>query len=165
MEEAEILSDKIGIIVGGMLRCVDTSKNLKEIYTPGLKIQIYWKKETAIHIRHSVINSMKSYTGEITTGKSFAEICEYKLQNISARNARSMIFKILEQERGKTLLEWSISDKSLEDVFLEVIDKYRSQTPNRARYYETDLDSSLGDLSFDNNQPQQTEMVKLNDSL
>lgn len=40
MEEAEVLSDRIGIIVNGTLRCLGTQYKLKKVYGKGFKLVI-----------------------------------------------------------------------------------------------------------------------------
>ena len=40
MEEAEVLSDRIGIIVNGSLKCLGTQYKLKKIYGKGFKLVI-----------------------------------------------------------------------------------------------------------------------------
>lgn len=40
MEEAEVLSDRIGIIINGQLRCLGTQYKLRKVYGKGFKLVI-----------------------------------------------------------------------------------------------------------------------------
>ena len=48
MEEAEVLSDRIGIIVKGQLKCLGTHLKLKRIYGQGFKLVINYSSDIEI---------------------------------------------------------------------------------------------------------------------
>ena len=60
MEEAEVLSDRIGIIVQGNLKCLGTQYKLKRVYGKGFKL---------------IINLMSSYSQE--------DISEEKIEGVN----------------------------------------------------------------------------------
>lgn len=41
MEECEAVCDRLGIMVGGRLRCVGTSQHLKEVFGGGYSIEVH----------------------------------------------------------------------------------------------------------------------------
>lgn len=40
MEECEAVCDRLGIMVGGRLRCIGTSQHLKEVFGGGYSIEV-----------------------------------------------------------------------------------------------------------------------------
>lgn len=67
MEEAEVLSDRIGIIVAGSLRCLGTQYKLKKVYGKGFKL---------------VINLLNMNTLKLNQGSTQEEMIEERTLNL-----------------------------------------------------------------------------------
>jgi len=123
MEEAETLCQDIGIISAGKLRCVGSSVYLKSQFTDGIKLQLVLKdkssegeKEMIEHITHSISDTrfVSGFKGTLLfTTRGY----EQKL---------ATIFEKISGFSEEFISDWSINLGSLEDVFLNVVSKYRS---------------------------------------
>lgn len=57
MEECEAVCDRLGIMVGGRLRCIGTSQHLKEVFGGGYSVEVWYRKvsiasrERAIYLK------------------------------------------------------------------------------------------------------------------
>ena len=125
MEEAEHLSDTIGIIVDGRLQCVDTPSKLKRKYSPGVKLQIHWKRSIQDEAKKRVIEELSDVVGRVDVCKEYADISEFHVSDKFGKNTRAKLFLLLEKSKKDVIVEWSVSDRNLEDVFIEVVDGYK----------------------------------------
>jgi hypothetical protein len=69
MEEADILSSRIGIMAKGVLRCVGTPLHLKRKYGHGFKLTVSFKKEADI-ADYIASNKVKGTSSLATDSKS-----------------------------------------------------------------------------------------------
>ncbi|KAF2070624.1 hypothetical protein CYY_008063 [Polysphondylium violaceum] len=115
MEEAEHLSDRLGIFVSGALRCIGTTSELKSRYGNGYKIMISIEQghEEPAH------QFMMKLLPKATVLNSLAGITNYEVPKEGVE--LSSIFNALESNREAIRLkDWGISNSTLEEVFLKV---------------------------------------------
>jgi len=117
MEEAELLCDRIGIIVNGKIQCIGSPKYLKMNYNTNYDIEIncdnvntlieyFIKEKVQIFNKNNVIFKVNSN-----------HLIKYKLK---INNNLSEIFEILENLKLHNYInEYSLNKTNLEDIFLE----------------------------------------------
>lgn len=66
MEEAEILSDRIGIITQGSLKCIGTQYKLKKLYGKGFKLTLYGDEQTDRSLLISTEANIKKIEGALS---------------------------------------------------------------------------------------------------
>ncbi len=149
MEEAEALSDQIGIIIEGSLRCVDTATNLKSKYSPGVVLKVVWTADTANapNMQQELMTRIDRLVGRVTRLNNWQQSSEFYIDCRSSEKGMSSLFRLLETARNATISEWSIMNRSLEDVFLRVVDSYSKPkipaTPKRDSSEESEYEETL----------------------
>eukprot|EP01080_Neovahlkampfia_damariscottae_P005388 gene5388-9195_t len=122
LEEADILSDRIGIMSHGNLMCLGDSTHLKKKFGEGYRLSISYdiKNENEIF---KFINEL------IPDSKLINQFYGISVFNIPNENSKiSFLFSEIEKKkREKNVIKnWGLSQTSLEDVFLEVIKRDES---------------------------------------
>lgn len=122
MEEAEILANRIGILVNGELKCLGTKFNLKKKYGRGFKVIVNMAEVDEA-------NKTKPYESFIRLMKvSFPklEISE-RIKNtlvffiINEQFDAEILFKAINQAKTEIdILNWSVAQVSLEDIFIKL---------------------------------------------
>ena len=117
MEEADILADKVAVMVDGQFKSIGTSLYLKNHYGEGYKVDLVsqdphklWEviQERFLHI-HKIDLSGGSL--QVSLPRSFTSEMEEFL-------------RVLEnQEFGELIEDWALTNSSLEEVFMRLTDK------------------------------------------
>ena len=121
MEEADTLSDEIGIMTAGELRAIGTPNFLKEKYGNGLKMQIV---VTKLEVQQQVTQLLSERFSTCAKTWEFDRAVTYTLNDTAGQPGSAMlkVFEIARQLQSQGLLEdWSVTRGSLEEVFLRVI--------------------------------------------
>ena len=147
MEEADVLCDDIAIIVKGGIRTFGTATYLKNLYAVGTKLQIVWIEGIEDEQLEEAMDRVKELCAALRLLRRFENIYDYLFTSKSG-SAFSDLFSLLEQLRGKTILEWSISKNNLEEVFLSVVDKYSKPPKIETDGSEASLNESQMSLPF-----------------
>ena len=117
MEEADVLSDEIGIMYDGELKAVNTPQALKDKYCAGLKMQIVLAE---IENKHQVVDHMMNAFQKCTLDWEFD-----KTLTLTVQDQNHKMLKVFEAARKLTdqglITDWSMMQGSLEDVFLSVV--------------------------------------------
>lgn len=124
MEEADVLSDRICVIVDGSLKCIGTSLFLKNQFGDGYRITIISNDapKTIEMIKHIIPSAtvIDCSGGSIMFGISLDHL-----------NEMVEFVKIMESEKDnqlKNLIEdWGLSLTTLEEVFMRVTGKKHSK--------------------------------------
>ncbi|OUM58763.1 hypothetical protein PIROE2DRAFT_47658 [Piromyces sp. E2] len=117
MEEAEVLCHRIGIMSHGTLRCCNTQLRLKELYGTGFKLTYSNKPEKYRELREFITSIIPS---EHKVIRDLASNSVYEF--IPSQGLISKLFEIIEQNKEKYgIIDWGISQSSLEEVFLSII--------------------------------------------
>ena len=77
MEEAEILSDRIGLIVKGELKCLGTQYKIKREYGGGFKLAICLKESSQLDlhpdINDKLINDVEEFVTDLFNNSKVSE--------------------------------------------------------------------------------------------
>ncbi|KAJ3021009.1 UNVERIFIED_CONTAM: hypothetical protein HDU68_009875 [Siphonaria sp. JEL0065] len=117
MEECEALCSKVGIMAKGTLRCIANSLRLKELYGSGFRVYFNTNEEdmsrACVWVETLLPEGFKKIDG-------FTTMASYEFP--STQNAISSIFEKMEAGKAQNgILDWGISQTSLEDVFVRII--------------------------------------------
>ena len=123
MEEADVLSDEIGIMTSGQLRAIGTPNHLKELYGGGFKINVMLVTVTLLDEVESLLN--KAFDGACSKTWMFDRSVTFTLAPVgSQKKIMIKVFEIARVLQSKNLIEdWSINQGSLEEVFLRVLER------------------------------------------
>eukprot|EP01012_Entosiphon_sulcatum_P002563 TRINITY_DN10553_c0_g1_i1.p1 TRINITY_DN10553_c0_g1~~TRINITY_DN10553_c0_g1_i1.p1 ORF type:complete len:1882 (+),score=415.75 TRINITY_DN10553_c0_g1_i1:109-5754(+) len=141
MEEAEVLSDRIGIMATGRLRCLGTPLRLKNKFGKGFRITLAFReedREKAVRLVQSIVPSAVEVglpirgTTTLEFDPSFGDDGGKPLQQQQDNKdgeqdnkggvSLARLFQLMEDGRGQAgVLDWGVSQTSMEDVFLQII--------------------------------------------
>eukprot|EP00828_Plagiopyla_frontata_P016449 TRINITY_DN2161_c0_g2_i3.p3 TRINITY_DN2161_c0_g2~~TRINITY_DN2161_c0_g2_i3.p3 ORF type:complete len:141 (+),score=25.41 TRINITY_DN2161_c0_g2_i3:724-1146(+) len=122
MEEADILCERIGFMTHGKLRCLGPAQLLKKFHGNGYSLEL-----------HQLSNQKEKqqYLTEFIKSILPNAVCEEQNQNIMKFKVAfddvilSEVYQKLEQGKEKLELSyWGISQPSLQDAFLKIVEKY-----------------------------------------
>ena len=127
MDEAEILSDRIGIIVNGKLKCLGKQLKLKKVHGKGFKLSLnlipYENKED----EDKLITMRKEYNTKCIKSvfpnaelvESYKNVMVFEISN-EEFNAEVCFNTIEENKKEMYISNWSVSQVSLEDIFIKL---------------------------------------------
>ena len=137
MEEADILSSKIGIMSRGVLRCIGTPLHLKRRYGSGFKLTLSFKKAADLALQSTPAMTREAAITEVEKllpKGNFRRVDQggvqgsvtYEFDDASTGGSgKGVISSLLDAiDEKKDLLgveDWGISQTSLEEVFLAII--------------------------------------------
>jgi len=117
MEEAEVLCDRIAIMSHGTIRCCNTSLRLKELYGAGFRLT-YSNDPQKYKSLKQFISSILPENHKAIRDLASNSIYEF----IPEQGYLSQLFSIIEQNKEQYgIINWGISQSSLEEVFLSII--------------------------------------------
>ncbi|OUM67196.1 hypothetical protein PIROE2DRAFT_40267 [Piromyces sp. E2] len=115
MEEAELLCNRIGIMVNGKLQCIGSPEHIKMKYGKTYILDVYTEDVERFH-------------SEMVEGQKLFDNCRYKREIKSQQHVNyevfqcdniNRVFKIMESYRDKSIFtDYSYSQTSLEQIFL-----------------------------------------------
>jgi ABC-type multidrug transport system ATPase subunit len=109
MEEAEFLSDRIGVITEGQVRAIGTSAYLKKQFCDFLVVEFFFE-----HIVEDFVNSfVEEFKGEIIY--KFEGLVKIKLSIKDIKYSRILSF--IKVNGDENMKNWSVKKGNLEDVF------------------------------------------------
>ncbi|KAJ3244891.1 hypothetical protein HDU78_010370 [Chytriomyces hyalinus] len=117
MEEAEALCQRIGIMAKGSLRCIAQPLRLKELYGTGFKLSFH-------SLSHDTERASRFIEGVLPVGwkkiDAFSTNAAYEFP--AAAYAIPKLFETIEQQKADHgVIQWGISQTTLEEVFLRII--------------------------------------------
>lgn len=126
MEEADVLCTRIGIITEGRLRCIGPQTRLKAKYGSGYHLYINCQrkgsKEEEEENYKRVKMFIKSFLPQANLKSEFNGNLIYlvPIEGIEV----SKVFEVLESSKEELAIsDWGISQATLEDVFMEIVEK------------------------------------------
>ena len=136
MDEAEILSDRIGIIVNGKLKCLGSKLELKKDHGKGFKLSIHMIPYANIDMNNIKANEETF----ISMRKEYNEKCiknVFPKAKLIGSYKNIMVFEICNEEfdaeicfntietskKEMYISDWSITQVSLEDIFIKLTEK------------------------------------------
>jgi len=117
MEEAEILCDRVGIIINGKLHCIGTPEHLKMKYGDTYLLDVH--TDDINHFHEEIIVNQDIFQGNAFTreDKSLQRV-KYEITETTKMSV-SRIFEIMESCRANHLIsDYNYSKSNLEQVFL-----------------------------------------------
>ncbi|TPX73229.1 hypothetical protein CcCBS67573_g05503 [Chytriomyces confervae] len=117
MEEAEALCQRIGIMAKGSLRCMAQPLRLKELYGTGFKLSFH-------SLSHDTERASRFIESVLPVGwkkiDAFSTNTAYEFP--AAANSIPKLFETIEEQKtDHGVLQWGISQTTLEEVFLRII--------------------------------------------
>ncbi|EGG25152.1 hypothetical protein DFA_03400 [Cavenderia fasciculata] len=131
MEEADILSDKIGIMALGRLRCLGDNLHLKSKYGSGYKVTVYLKSQgpssynnlaLAKSIQAKIVNFVLQSVQGATVLASSTEHVTFSIPRDKTNELPAFLETL---ENNQTLLnieDIDVNISSLEEVFLKIVE-------------------------------------------
>lgn len=131
MEEADILSDRIAVIVDGQIKCIGTSLFLKNNYGDGYRLSLIMKENSNPLVAIKFIQKL------LPNAMLIDESGGSLVFGIGMKNMEELgvFFKIMENdddhdfegneisEFKKEIKDWGLSHTTLEEVFMKVTNK------------------------------------------
>lgn len=113
----DALSDRIGIMVGGELKCLGTSQQLKDKYGSGFRLSLTSSDNKAEQVREWV---QTLPFANVETVKQFGGTQHFDVTSKEAsQNILADLFEQVEQNKQQFgIVDYSISQSTLEQVFL-----------------------------------------------
>ncbi|XP_072431702.1 ATP-binding cassette sub-family A member 13-like [Chiloscyllium punctatum] len=134
LDEADILSDRIAILENGQLKCCGSPAYLKEQYGQGYSLSIS-KKPTVVGTEEScdvgLVTSLVKQHIPLAFLKqdAFGELT-YNIPTVADKTAYERLFQDLDKDmKTLHLSSYSISDTTLEEVFLKLLQNEQSPAP------------------------------------
>jgi ABC-type multidrug transport system ATPase subunit len=116
MEEADVLCTTIGIMSGGMLRCVGPQQQLKQRFGQGYTLKLNF--QTGAEDRVQALLHELAPTAKLV--ESFRNCATFQVPTKDL--VVSELFEVMEERRGEAgITDWGINQTSLEDVFLTIV--------------------------------------------
>ncbi|CAD8183724.1 unnamed protein product [Paramecium octaurelia] len=131
MEEADVLCTRIGIISSGVLRCIGQSTHLKSIYGGGYHLfisshkELYLQKNNDPHNQYYYQNMIKNYLKSILPQAILVQEFNGNFIYQVEKNQLvvSEVFQSIESKKEELRIQdWGISQATLEDVFMRVVE-------------------------------------------
>lgn len=139
MDEAEVLADRIGIIVNGQLKCLGTKFKLKRVYGKGFKLVINLNTSSNKNINNEknsnssnsnsnynsgdlVLSALKEVFPSTRISESYKSTCVYVITT-EEFDAEILFNKLNEIKENLGINNWAISQVSLEDIFIKLTEK------------------------------------------
>lgn len=117
MEEAEVLSQIIGIMAKGSLRCLGSPLHLKQLYGSGFKLQFACREENMEKISAFIESLLPEGWAKVD---SFLTTASYEFKPEPGQIAK--LFETVEARKEEIGIEdWGLSQTSLEEVFLAIV--------------------------------------------
>jgi len=117
MEEAEVLCHRIAIMSHGTIRCCNTQLRLKELYGTGFRLTYSNNPQNYKELKE-YINSILPASRKVIRDLASNSIYEF----IPTQGLISHLFEIIEENKDKYgIIDWGITQSSLEEVFLSII--------------------------------------------
>ncbi|KAJ3221143.1 hypothetical protein HDU81_010866, partial [Chytriomyces hyalinus] len=117
MEEAEALCQRIGIMAKGSLRCMAQPLRLKELYGTGFKLSFHSLSQDTERASRFIESVLPVGWKKID---AFSTNTAYEFP--AAANSIPTLFETIEDQKTKHgVLQWGISQTTLEEVFLRII--------------------------------------------
>eukprot|EP00834_Sanchytrium_tribonematis_P000459 NODE_8_length_66115_cov_0.981823.p44 type:complete len:168 gc:universal NODE_8_length_66115_cov_0.981823:26656-27159(+) len=117
MEEAESLCQRIGIMANGSMRCIGAQARLKQQYGSGFRITFSMKAEHHTEATEFVKSLLKETGFQILD--DFDTLCNYEFPY--SPGIVSHLFEKMGDSKEHFIVDWGISQTSLEDVFLRIV--------------------------------------------
>ncbi|KAM9296636.1 ABC-type organic anion transporter ABCA8-like [Gastrophryne carolinensis] len=118
MEEAEAVCDRVAIMVSGKLRCIGSIQQLKSKFGKGYLLEMKVKDSQHADTLHKEITRMFP---QATRQDRFSSLLVYKIPMSDVRSLSQAFLQLEEAKHMHNIEEYSFSQATLEQVFLELV--------------------------------------------
>ncbi|XP_075050393.1 ABC-type organic anion transporter ABCA8-like [Mixophyes fleayi] len=132
MEEAEAVCDRVAIMVSGKLRCIGSIQQLKSKFGKGYLLEIKVKDSNHLDEIHQEITRLFP---QAARQDRFSSLLVYKIPMGSVQSLSQAFLQLEEAKRTYNIEEYSFSQSTLEQVFLELVKEQEKE--------DFDLDTSF----------------------
>jgi ABC-type multidrug transport system ATPase subunit len=119
LEEADILCDKIAIISKGELKCIGSPSFLKKTYGSGYHLMV----EFPVEFENSVVEFIEDLIPKSLIIRRYLGRLVFGILKQSDFNLSKFVHLMESESQNRQILYWSISDTTLEDVFMNIVQK------------------------------------------
>ncbi|XP_071968898.1 ATP-binding cassette sub-family A member 9-like isoform X2 [Engystomops pustulosus] len=117
MEEAEAVCDRVAIMVSGKLRCIGSIQQLKSKFGKGYLLEIKVKDSQRVEEIHQEISRIFP---QAERQDRFSSLLVYKIPMENVQSLSQAFSQLEEAKRAHDIEEYSFSQPTLEQVFLEL---------------------------------------------
>jgi len=118
MEEADILCTRIGIMSKGNLRCLGANVHLKNKFGEGYTLNVNFDPQD----EETTTGFLKKILPNATIEESFAGNVSYRIPSKEFVMS-DLLSQMIENKEAAKILDWGVSQTTLEDVFLNIVRK------------------------------------------
>ncbi|XP_067909210.1 ATP-binding cassette sub-family A member 13-like [Heterodontus francisci] len=154
LDEADILSDRIAILENGQLKCCGSPAYLKEQYGQGYSLSISKKPSVAGSDESCDVGLVTSLVKQhiplaFLKEDAFGEL-SYGIPTTEDKTAYEKLFQTLDQDMEKLhLSSYSISDTTLEEVFMKLLQSDEKPAPYKGQDTESLKSDSIESTESD----------------
>jgi len=130
MDESEALCSRIGIMVGGRLRCIGSAQHLKYRYGNGYQIDV----NTGVHRTNAITDALHQQFAGVRIIEKHPHSIKFQIPHgANHRVLLSDLFQWVEDHReALNVVEYSISETTLEQIFIQFAKQQEEETGNVA---------------------------------
>ena len=128
MEECEALCHRIGIMVGGRLRCLGSTTHLKNVYGDGYQLDV---NVAAGEVQNAFRHELTSIWSEVKVIEQHGDALKFRLPREAQgkRTTIGQVFRLMEQLKGKYFIrDYSVSETTLEQIFIHFAKQQEEET-------------------------------------
>mgnify|MGYP003309445260 CR=1 FL=1 len=123
MGEADLLCDRVGIMVKGTMRCIGTPQELKERYAAGYEISCRLETRDDAHVADLVAFAREAFSspdGDVAAAD--ADIATLELAGVDPRRTPALAFRAFDDDACARLgvTDFSLARATMEKVFLRI---------------------------------------------
>ncbi|XP_066469630.1 cholesterol transporter ABCA5-like [Tiliqua scincoides] len=130
MEEAEAVCDRVAILVSGKLRCIGTVQHLKSKFGRGYFLEMKLKEVPDMQQKERLQRKILHIFPNASCQESFASILAYKIPKEDVPSLALSFSKLEEVKHAYDIEEYSFSQATLEQVFVELAKEQEEEDSN-----------------------------------
>ncbi|XP_060127944.1 cholesterol transporter ABCA5 isoform X1 [Zootoca vivipara] len=130
MEEAEAVCDRVAILVSGKLRCIGTVQHLKSKFGRGYFLEMKLREVPDLQQKERLQRMVLRIFPNASCQKSIASILAYKIPKEDVHSLAVSFSKLEEARHAFNIEEYSFSQATLEQVFMELVKEQEEEESN-----------------------------------
>ncbi|XP_015665849.1 ATP-binding cassette sub-family A member 5 [Protobothrops mucrosquamatus] len=132
MAEAEAICDRVAILVSGKLRYIGTVQHLKTKFGRGYFLEMKLKETPESQHKEYLQRKILGIFPNANCLKSFASILAYKIPREDVQSLALVFSKLEEAKHAFNVEEYSFSQATLDQVFVELVKEQEEEDSNFA---------------------------------
>ena len=123
MGEADLLCDRLGIMVKGTMRCIGTPQELKERYAAGYEISCRLETRDDAHVADLVAFAREAFSSpDVDVAAADADVATLELAGVDPRRTPALAFRAFDDDACARLgvIDFSLARATMEKVFLRI---------------------------------------------